>query len=381
MDSARFTSIAAATLFFLGMPFAAAAWEPPGSVMEIGGARLSLSSQEMKALSELGGLVRGGGQAARQDRALEEARRVASSRDARHVLALYELELGNQRRDDAMRAKALDVLITSPMTRSERLPGYLGVRGQIAYRAGDFDMAGRLWSQLAELTPDDPDSLANLAQVRLAQKDAPGAMDLLDRAIVARKASGKEPSEIWYRQRLSIAQQGNLVEPGIAAARALVGAYPTPENWRIALVVYRQLGTLDEGFEIDLLRLMRRVGVLTQAAEYQRMAQLLRQSGEIAEAKAVLAEGIGRSLLDAGTSPTREIIAEVDRATAKKQAAGLAQPVGAGAKVRLGMSRLLTGQRAEAETVFRAAAADASGGRYADLAFFWLTWLGQRPVS
>lgn len=379
MDSARFTSIAAATLFSLAMPFAAAAWEPPGSVMEIGGARLSLSSQEMKALSELGGLVRGGGQAARQDRALEEARRVASTRDARHVLALYELELGNQRRDDAMRAKALDVLITSPMTRSERLPGYLGVRGQIAYRAGDFGMAGRLWSQLAELTPGDPDSLANLAQVRLAQNDTPGAMELLDRAIAARAALGQQPSEIWYRQRLSIAQQGNLVEPGIAAARALVGSYPTAGNWRIALVVYRQLGTVDEGLEIDILRLMRHVGVLQQAAEYQRMAQLLRQSGEPVEAKAVLDEGVKRGLLDAGTSPTRDIFAEVDRAIAKKPKAAL--PPSGSAGVRIGSSRLLVGQRAEAEAAFRSAAADPSAGRYADLAFFWLAALQQPPAS
>ena len=210
-------------------------------------------------------------------------------------------------------------------------------------------------------------------------------MDLLDRAIAARAAPGQKGPETWYRQRLSIAQQGNLVTPGIAAARALVGAYPTQENWRIALVVYRQLGTFDEGFEVDLLRLMRQVGVFTQAAEYQRMAQLLKMSGEAAEAKAVLAEGIGRGLLDPGTSPTREIIAEVDRAAAKLRSGGAArpaQPDKAGAQVRLGVSQLLAGRRGEAEAAFRAAATDALAGRYADLAFFWLATLGQSgPAS
>lgn len=379
MNAARFAPFAAAALLSIAAPVAALAWEPPGSVMEMGGARLSLTSQEMRALSELGGLVRGGGQVARQDRALEEARRVATGRDARHVLAVYELELGNQRRDDVMRAKALDVLIDSPLTRTERLAGYLGVRGQIAYRVGDLDRAGALWSRLAELTPSDPDALANLAQVKLAQKDAAGAMDLLDRAIAARAASGQTTPDVWYRQRLSIAQQGNLIAQGIAAARALVAAYPTAENWRIALVVYRQLGTYDEEFEIDLLRLMRHVGVLTQAAEYQRMAQLLRQSGEPVEAKAVLDEGVKRGLLDAGTSPTRDIIAEVDRAIPKKPKA--APPPAGGAGVRLGVSRLLAGQRVEAEAAFRSAAADPSAGRYADLAFFWLASLGKPPAT
>jgi tetratricopeptide (TPR) repeat protein len=349
------------------------------TAMELDGNKLAVSPQEMRALSNLGNLIRSEQKGA-QARALAEARRVANSRDARHALALYELEIGRRRGDDAMRAQALDALIASQLTRRDRLPGYLGTRGQIAYRAGDFDTAGRLWARLAELTPSDPDIFANLAQVRLAQKDAPGAMDLLARAIAAREAFGHAALEGWYRQRLSIAQQGNLAAPGIDAARALVSAYPTSANWRAALVVYRQLAMPEGAFEIDFLRLMRHVGALAQAAEYQRMAQLLRQAGEPKEAKAVLDEGMKRGLLDAGTSPTREIIAEVDRAVARVGSGSAVTPElpdRAGAQVRRGMSRLLAGQRAEAEAAFRSAARDPAGGRYADLAFFWLTSLEQ----
>lgn len=348
--------------------------------MELGGLRLAISPQELKALSALGNLLRGGQKAA-QDRALNEARRVVAGRDAKHVLALYALELGNRRGDDSMRAEALDQLIVSPLTRAEQKASYLGVRGQIAYRAGDFDRADTLWSELAGLTPSDSDALVNLAQVKLARKEAAGAMDLLDRAIGARGASGQPTPETWYHQRLSIAQQGNLVTPGIDAARALVAAYPTNANWRIALVVYRQLGTFDDGFEVDLLRLMRHMGVLKQAAEYQRMAQLLRQSGEPGEAKSVLAEGLERGLLDASASPTREIIAEVDRAMTRKLSAVVLPIGGAGVGVRTAMSRLLAGQRAEAETAFRSVLADPVAGRYADLAFFWLVSLERPPLS
>ena len=345
--------------------------------LELGGSRLAVSPQEMKALSALGGLVRGGQKAA-QDKALAEARRVANSRDARYALALYELEIGNRRGDDAMRAEALDVLIASQTTRPEKLPGHLAARGQIAFRAGDFDTAEGFWSRLLELRPSDPDALANLAQVRLARKDAPGAMELLTRAIAAREALGQPVSAIWYRQRLSIAQQGNLVEPGVAAARALVGAYPTPENWRAALSVYRQLVAPDAAFEIDISRLMRHVGVLVQGAEYQRMAQLLTQAGEASEAKSVLDEATSRGLIDPRTSPTREIIAEVDRAIVKRRNGSRATPPDPkGAQVRSGIARLVAGQRTEAEVLFRAAAADPANGRYADLAFFWLASLAQ----
>lgn len=377
------TRLAAAAMLLGSVSFAASsaasAQDKVSTVMEIGGSKLAVSSQEMRALSALGNLARGA-PSGRQDRALADARRIANSRDARFALALYELEIGNRRGDDAMRAGALDVLIASPLTRPERLAGHLAVRGQIAFRAGDLETAGRLWGRLAELTPADPDALANLAQVRLAQKDAPGAMDMLTRAIAARAALGQPVSEGWYRQRLSIAQQGSLVAPGIDAARRLVSAYPTPKNWRIALVVYRQLVAAEGALEIDLFRLTREVGALTQVAEYQRMAQLLNQTGEPREAKAVLGEGVKRGLLDAAVSPTREIMAEVERAIAKARPGAAARaepPNAAGVRVRLGMTRLNAGQRGEAEAAFRAAAGDPAGGRYADLGYFWLAWLGR----
>lgn len=384
---AALTRLAAVTIFagigFTAWPVVDAQGRPVTTVMEFGGKKLAVSPQEMTVLSNLGKLARED-QSARQDRALADARRVVNSRDARYVLALYEVEIGKRRGDDAMQAQALDVLIASPLTESDSLPGHLAARGQIAYRGGDFDMAERLWERLAELTPSDPRVFASLAQVRLAQKDADRAADLLSRAIAMREASGETAPEGWYRQRLGVAQQGNLVAPGIDAARALVSAYPTSENWRSALLVYRQLATPEVALEIDLLRLMRYLDALDRANEYLRMAQLLRQVGEPVEAKAVLDEGITRGLLDTGTSPTREIIAEVDRAVATAQSGSAVNselPNKAGAQVRLGMSRLLAGQRAEAEAAFRRAADDPEGGRYADLACFWLTSLAQgRPM-
>lgn len=350
------------------------------TVMELGGSRLAVSREEMRALSDLGNLIRYG-QRGPQDRALAEARRVANSPDARYALALYELEIGGRRGDRAMRAQALDVLIASALSPKDRLPAYLAARGQIAFQAGHFDKAEALWSRLAELTPNDPDVLANLAQAKLARKDASSAYALLSQAIGIREASNSRAPEIWYRQRLSIAQQGRLVTLGGAAARALVSAYPSVSNWRAALVVYRDLAASTGPAEIDLLRLMRHAGVLRQAAEYQRMAQLLRLEGEAREAKAVLDEGLARGLLDARTSPTREIIAEVDRSVAKPQSGTVkSKPTisKAGAQVRQGIARLRAGRRAEAEAEFRAAAATPADDRYADLAYFWLTFLNQR---
>jgi tetratricopeptide (TPR) repeat protein len=369
---------------------ALAAWSPVSAqrnveaVLELGGLRLAVSAQEMRALSHLGNVLRSG-QKGVVDRALADAQRVSNSRDAQYALALYELEIGRRRGDDAMRAKALDLLIASALAPRDKLAGNLAARGQIAYKAGDLETADRVWARLTELTPNNADAFANLAQVRLAQKHPDGAIKLLARAIEAREASGQPIPAAWYRQRLIIAHQGSLLAPGIDAAKALVSAYPTAENWRTALVIYRQMTAPDGALEIDLHRLMRHVGVLAQANEYHRMAQLLWRHGEPSEAKAVLNEGIGRGLLDAQTSPTREIMREADREVAKQRGGSSSRPEPpspAAAQVRLGVSQLLAGRRAEADATFRSAAGGQGDDRYADLAHFWLAFLAQgQPAS
>lgn len=403
-----------------GISSAARAQDGFSTTMEIGGVRLSVSPGEMASLSDLGNAVTSRRWGA-QDMALAAADRVARSRDARYVLALYQLEIGIQRRDDAMRAKALDVLIPNSFTPARSLPGYLSIRGDIAFRAGDFDTAAEHWTRLVALKPRDPDALANLAQLRRAQDEHEDAAQLLARAIAARESSGPKASESWYRQRLTIAHDGRSVGPATAAAHALVAAYPTARNWRDSLVAYRQVAAPKDALEIDLLRLMRATGSLARTSEYQRLAQLLMHSGQATEAKAVLGEGLNRGLLKALESPTMEIIAEVDRAIPKERAridalarqgpparsealsaadslfgvgrideaialyrtiVGEAPVNSARLNVRLGTALVAAGRHGEAEASFRAAAeaasAEADKARYADIASFWLAWLTQR---
>jgi len=391
----------------------------PESRLELGGWSFALSPPEMARLGDLRIAIRAS--RALQDRALAAARAVANSADARYVLAIYQFEIGQQRRDDALRAEALDVLIANRATPAERLVGYLGLRGDIAFRSGDHPAASAAWTRLAEMRPNDPQSLVNLAQVRAAQNDAAGAVDLIRRGIAAR-GSGSEPApEGWYRQWLSIAYNDGLVEQSATAARARVDAHPRPANWRFALVAYRQLAAPGQAAEIDLLRLMRAVGALARAAEYQRLAQLLLHAGLVTEARAVLEDGLSRGVVNRAESPTPEIIAEMDRAVSRQSvrrsaprretapassattsdAADILLGEGRFAEaaasyraalprrgvdsavvnVRLGVALVLAGRRSEAETVFRAvaeAATDDSTQRfYPHLARFWLSWLAQ----
>jgi tetratricopeptide (TPR) repeat protein len=354
------------------------------SSLTLNGITFALSPDELSRLTVLGGVVHTSDRGA-QDRALAEARRVANSTDARYLLALYQVEIGRQRRDDALRAEALDVLIPSRFTPRDRLPSYLGIRGDIAYHKGDYATASSLWTRLVALQPNDPQALNNLAQVRAALNDFQGAIDLLGSAIAAHQ-TGPSP-EAWYRQWLAIANNGRLVEQGVAAAHALITFYPTPANWRDALVAYRQLAAPREAAEIDLLRLMRTAGALIRPAEYQRLAQLLLHAGFAAEARSVLDEGFARGVVNRSEAPTPAISAEIDRALVPQRArAGPAaappsradSPFGA-EQFAQAVASYRAGRGPEAEAAFRALAGHADGQGaarwYPDLAAFWLAWL------
>jgi tetratricopeptide (TPR) repeat protein len=348
------------------------------SSLTLDGRTFAISPSELIRLTDLGRTVHSRNRGA-QDSALAAARAVANSRDARYLLAIYQLEIGRLRQDDALRAQALDVLIPDRQTPSERLPAYLGLRGDIAFRGGDYAAASALWGRLAGLQPENPQTLVNLAQVRAAQQDAEGAIALIRRAIAAHR-TGPSP-EGWYRQWLTIAHNAHLLVQGAGAGHALVTAYPTPENWRFALVAYRQLAAPQGGAEIDLFRLMRAAGVLAHSDEYQRLTQLLLREGLAVEAKAVLDEGVSRGIVNGIEAPIPDIRREIDRALQPQRArpASAAPTDGAAVGYRLAVGLALAGRRPEAETALRAIAGGPSGdGRfYPDLALFWLDWLAR----
>ena len=366
--------IASALLALAGAALPAAGGQ--STEMWLGSERLSVSRDELRRLSDLGNAITA--TPAIQNRALAAARSVVNGPDARHVFATYLLEITRRRPNDAWRAEALDVLIASRLTRPEMLPGYIAARGGIALRAGDLDLAAALWTRAAEQQPDNPQALVNLAQVRQAQGDQTGAMILMRRAIALGAQGPANVPEAWYRQWVSTAFNGQQMEETARAGQALVAAWPSAGNWRLALVTYRQLLAGQENAEIDMLRLMRAARAFTQPAEYQRLAQLLLRAGLPAEARDTLEDGIARGIVSREASPTPEIGREIARALTARPRPG-APAVQAPSALRRGAELAMAGRRAEAEAVLRPVTEGASADWEKNLARFWLLWLA-RPA-
>lgn len=395
----------AAILALSAIPLHAQAPRPPA---------LNLSRDERGAIAALQTAASGVDRPA-QDAALAAARAAARGPDARYALAHYQFEIGRARGDAAMQTQAIDALVESGLAQPDELPALLANQTGRALSTGDFQRADRLLARMVATQPNNPLFLADYGQLKARLGQNPAAVEYLQRAIAAQEAGGRPAPEGWHLRALALAFGGRMVPQGVAAARSLVAAYPSPLNWRDALLSYRELVAADPVLDLDVRRLMRAALALSGERDHIETAEALHRAGLSGEAKAVLDEGVARNMIETARVLPR-LLAEINRgATAGR--AGLprlrtqAQAAAAGGpariagdahfgygqyaeaadlyrlallkggedanlvNVRLGAALALAGRRPEAEAALRAVT-----GPRADLAGFWLAWLARRPA-
>ena len=423
------TAALAAILALGGLPLLAAEARAQAPAQPAAPRPLAFSRAERDAMSALQASVLGGDRIA-QDNALAAARAAAQSADARYALAHYQYEIARSRGDGPMRTQAVDAMIASGLAQPSELPALLTDQAERAYSDGDANRADQLMQRAVEIQPTNPVLLTDAAQMRArvgsayararrtqeAQGAYQDAVRLLQRAIELREAGGIAAPESWYQRAAALAFDNRLGPQTIWVGRALVSAYPTPMNWRDALLNYKSVAPADPTLDFDVRRLMRAAQALSGEGDYLDFATALNTAGQVGEARAVLDEGVARGMLSA----TKPVVAQLSTAINRRLAADRAslvrirtQATGAAAggvlrsagdalfgygryaeavplyraalqnggedpnlvNSRLGAALALAGQRAEAEVALRAVT-----GPRADLAGFWLAWLARRPV-
>lgn len=375
---------------------------------------LTLSKEERAALMPVQTAVTAKDWAAAQA-ALPAAEAASTGGDAKRFLGYMLLQIGLGTNNEAMQARAVDTIIASGTVPAADLPQLYQNQAALAMRANPANpqKAEAAFTRLVELTPNDPEALVNLAKVKSDLRKPLEALPLIDRAIAAKKASGQPVDVSWYRYALKIAYDGKRAPEAVKITRELVAAYPTKENWRDSLLIYRDLTNLDRTANVDLLRLMRATKSLTGERDWFELAEALDNGGLPGEAKAVLDEGSTLKMVDLNKAAFRDLYRTAggriaaDRASlgateTKAMAAATGQLAlttgdayyGYGdyakaialyraalakgsvdtntANLHLGMALAQSGDRAGARTAFQAVT-----GARADIAGYWLAWLSQ----
>ena len=344
------------------------------------------------------------------------AQPVARSPDALFILGKNQLQIGLAINDTRMQSIGLDHVIASGRVPTADLPIMYRNRAVLANNAGDKVKAEADFARVVELAPREPEALINLAQIKNDLKKSTEAVALIQRAIDAKKALGQPVDESWYKYALKVAYDGRN-NPTLRAAsgqlsRELLATYPSNDNRRDAMLIFRDTNTLDAATNLDVLRLMRSSGALAGERDWFDLADGLYRAGNYGEAKKVLDEGVNKRMID----PNKAAFAELIGLNNARLNGDLASLGGQEAEAMAGRSGALAlkvgdayyghGNNAKAVTLYRAALAKggidknlvnthlamallASGNRAAaeasfrsltgprqTLGKFWLLWLG-----
>lgn len=348
---------------------------------------------------------------------LPAATAAATSPGGRYAIGRFQLEIGLGTNNVAMQSQGLDNLIASGQVGAVDLPTIYRNQGVLANNANNKAKAEAAFAKVVELSPGDSEALISLAQVKNDMKKPAEAVQLISRAIEVKRAAGQTVDESWYKYALKLAFDGRsnpaLREASQKLSRDLVTAYPTKENWRDSVLIFRDTNNLDAAADLDVLRFMRASGSLAGERDWYDLVDGLYKGGNYAEAKSVLDDGIGKRMID----PKKAAFAELVRLTNARMAGdraslggeeskAMAAATGANAlkigdafygygehskaislyraaltkggvdsnlvNTRLAMALLASGDRAGAETAFRTLT-----GPRQNLGAFWLAWLAR----
>jgi tetratricopeptide (TPR) repeat protein len=236
-----------------------------------------------------------------------EAEQAAKSPDDRFFVGQIRYNLGIAKKDNAVLESASKQMLDSGVAPDDMKAPLIQNLAAFALQRQDPRAALTYYQQLAALTPNNPEVIVGLAELYQQNRMTPQAIETLQKAIDAKKAAGQPVEETWYKRKLAIAYDAKRMDLLVPASLALVGAYPTADNWRDSLVIFRGTQKVDDQTNLDLMRLQRATNSLKGEADYYEYADLAYRRGLFGESKAVLDKGVGANQISLSKSTFKEL--------------------------------------------------------------------------
>lgn len=341
------------------------------------------------------------------------ARAAVKTGDDKCVLGQMQLKAAVDRNDHAAAAAAVDALIASGVANQGSLVPLVSNLGKMRYNAKDYSGAATAFEKAMRMAPNDPEPVILLAEARAKSGQVAPALELYGKAFALRRAGGGKVDEPWLKRAVAFAYEARNPQT-LALTRDWVSAYPSAKNWRDALKIYAVMTGLPNSELLDIFRLQRATKSLVGESDFARYATTAMDKGLPGEAKAMLDEGFAAGAIARNSTVMRTLATQANAKAAGDRAsltagakAALASPAaklalttgdaffgygdyakaaelyraaltksGADAaqlNLRLGIALAMSGDKAGAT-----AALNAVTGAKADIAKYWLIYLGQR---
>ncbi len=336
------------------------------------------------------------------------AQAVAKTKEDRYLIGVFQRQAALNAKDVGALATAVQALEASGFLDATKLAALYMDLGIQQFNAKQTAAAVASFQRATALTPNDVGATELLAQAKSAAGQNADAAGLFQQTLKARLAAGQKPTEDIYRRAVQAAYDSKSPE-AIDLGRQWVAAYPSPDSWRNAISIYRNIAKPDVEGTLDLLRLMQAMKALSSSSDYSLFATAAADQQNYVEAQSVIDAGIAAKRVDPASPLFRDIIAglkskqkltEADLVEATKIAQtgtamvrvgdryfGMGQYAKAAdlyrkalakggvdkdiANIHLGMALARSNDKAGAVAAFKAVT-----GARADIAKYWLLYLG-----
>jgi tetratricopeptide (TPR) repeat protein len=239
--------------------------------------------------------------------ALAAAKAAATTNQDRYIIARLQLNKAFADKDNVSMKTAIDEIAAAQVLDNATVANLYTGLGSALYSAKQFDQAAAAFERGLALDPNNVDSMTNLAESRFAMGRKAEAVPLLQKVVATRVAAGQKPAEALYRRMFEIAYDSKLPN-SVEIGRQWVAAYPNATSWRNALAVYQNVNKPGVEEVLNLLRLMRATGALSNPADFSLYATAAADQGNYVEAQAVIDEGLSKSAINANDRLIKEII-------------------------------------------------------------------------
>ncbi|PQM29476.1 hypothetical protein CVO77_00670 [Sphingopyxis lindanitolerans] len=228
--------------------------------------------------------------------AVTEAQGVASSNDDKYFLGFYTLQLGVMTKNEALQAQGLDMALDSGFVPASDAGLYNFYSGRFAYIKKDYPKAIQRF-EAAKAAGSTEESLATLlmdSYLNAGQVDQ--GIAIAKAGIAAAHAAGRPAPEDLFVRPAKALQAANRTDDLLDILTLRVRDYPQPEIWRNTLYILLQQVGGDKDLNLDILRLMRATGAMTNRGEYLEYAALATEAGYPGEVVALINEGVAKNV-------------------------------------------------------------------------------------
>ncbi len=340
---------------------------------------------------------------------------LATQPDEKYFTAVMRFELSKATKDRVLMRRGINDMIASGSKVMTNIADLQYNAGALAYEANDYADAAAKLADADRSGSKETNRLLLGAESNFKLNQPAAGLALLERGIAEYKASGQTPPVDWYRRAISVSLKAKSPSDVTKWSQLLVKGFPTPENWRDALILFRDSARQDTMVQLDIYRLMRQTASLKGERDFYEYAEVANGKALPGESKSVIEEAFAGNATLKSSRALGELLALANgkiaadrasvssddkrgRATADGKIAAntgnayLAYGEYAKAiellklslskgnvdkdqvNTRLGIALLKLGQKAEARQAFQSV-----GGTRADLAKFWLTYLDLNP--